>query len=320
MTYEYVGADESIIAVTELVSSLGFSANKKKFTGVYPNIEYIPLSKLKVSTEYQRLLSRATIKKAKDFDPVLCQPLFVALRPNGEYLVVDGQHKAAIASVYCQDNDDKKIVLPCVVFDHLSNGNKTYKQCVEAEALIFSKLNTTRKNVTKVEKIRAGLACGDKEAIDANDDLISVGVNVEGIGYLEGYPCEGYAKLAESISKYGVENTRLAVDFLRPIYEKVWCKDAMQGNFVGGIACVFKILQCLGKGKKSSSLKSYLDIYIEKMSPSLLSKNTAGPNSSILIARRIINRYNDMVQVGAFDGNQVTEKFMTSVGFGDPSK
>lgn len=320
MTYEYLGADESIISVTELVQSLGFNANKKKFVNNYPSIEYIPLSKLKVSTEYQRLLSRATIKKAKDFDPVLCQPLFVALRPNGEYYVVDGQHKAAIASVYCYDDNENQIVLPCVVYDHLAHGNKTYKQCVEAEALIFSKLNTTRKNVTKIEKIRAGLACGDKEAVDANNDLISIGVNVEGIGYLEGFPCEGYAKLSESIGKYGVENTRLAVDFLRPLYSSVWNKDAMQGNFVGGIACIFKVLQALGKGKKSSAFKIYLDEYLEKLSPSLLSKNTAGPMSSVLIARRIISRYNDLLEMGVIDGNPVSERFLSSIGFGDPSK
>ena len=116
--------------------------------------KFIRASILKVSRDYQRYICLTTLRKAKQFDYILCQTLVVALRPDGTYVIIDGQHKAIMAILSGEELD-----IPCQVIVH--DPNSTLQQCIEEEAKLFGKYNTSRKNTSTLDKVRAGLSYGD---------------------------------------------------------------------------------------------------------------------------------------------------------------
>ena len=91
---------------------------------------FIRASKLLISSAYQRYICITTIKKAKQFNYLLCQTLVIALRPDGTYVIIDGQHKAIMAFLSGEDLD-----LPCQIFKH--DVNSTLAQCIKIEAQLF---------------------------------------------------------------------------------------------------------------------------------------------------------------------------------------
>ena len=53
---------------------------------------FVRASKLLISASYQRYICTTTIKKAKQFNYLLCQTLVIAMRPDGSLVIIDGQH------------------------------------------------------------------------------------------------------------------------------------------------------------------------------------------------------------------------------------
>ena len=153
-------------AVVNVLSvALGYIANKiipqgirKAFTNEGPDgpfipVTYIPLKKLTVDPKYQRLINTNFIRKAEEFKPKFVKPLSVFKRPDGDLVVVDGQHTSVLAATYVQDPEDFK--LPCQVQVHPSNF--TIDQCKKAEAKYFKEFNTLRNKVSSVAKLRADI-------------------------------------------------------------------------------------------------------------------------------------------------------------------
>lgn len=272
---------------------------------------FIQAHKLKISSAYQRYICLNTIKKAKKFDYALCQTLVIAMRPDGTFVIVDGQHKAIMAILSGED-----LELPCQVIVH--NSNSTLQQCTEIEAKLFGDLNTSRKNTSTLDKVRAGLSYGDEWAKEFEENWIAIGIQSEGIGYEEGVEVSGWAKANESIAKWKIVSTRKAVDFLKPIYSK-WNIDIVDGSMIGGLAAVYSLLDACGSGDKASGLRKYLNTNFSKISRSVWTKNTRGA-SDVLIARKIIQDYNNDVAKGNIQGAAIGEKLMSANRIGDPSK
>jgi hypothetical protein len=236
--------------------------------------------------------------------------LFVAQRPDGDFVIVDGQHKALMA--YLGGGEDAEI--PCMIYVH--DKNMSLPECVAVEAELFSELNTTRKNTSTLDKVRAGLSFNDDDAVEFEKNFIAIGIKAEGIGYEDGPEVNGFAKAVESIKKWKIENTRKAVDHLVPIYNHVWNLDYIDGSMIGALAAVFNLINAVGKGEKANGLRNYIRTNMSTISRSDWTKDSRG-NSDIIIARRIITKYNDAVKQGFVKGAAIGPDVLANNGLKD---
>lgn len=325
----YPDAD-NLVPLIEIAENLGFKPSKSSFD---PK-DYIPITLLKVKElysdkDFQRLLNTSMIRKAKYFDPYLCRPLYVFKRPNGKYSVVDGQHTGTIGYLYCDDGED--MYLPCQIRDHDSDA--TLEECVVQEANFFKQLNFRRRNVGKVEKLRADIAIGDDEALKIEEKLIDMGVNVEMIGDPNGHSVYGYDKLMEAHKKYHLNNVRKAIALYDELNEDKkapkWTpgKD-LNGGLIGGISAVYHLIDTeLGAGDKSYAISVYLNNFLKNSTPKSLMEDTAGVSQSILIARRIVGKCNALIENSILKKRNgeslkqpIGEDILVKAGLGDPSK
>ena len=302
--------DPKLRSIYELAQELGKLKFAKGTIGQKLDIVYVKVSQLKISADYQRYIQTATIKKAKQFNYTLCQVLFVAQRPDGDLVVVDGQHKALMA--YLGGGEDAEI--PCMIYVH--DKNMSLPECIAVEAELFSELNTTRKNTSTLDKVRAGLSFNDDDAVEFEKNFIAIGVKAEGIGYEDGPEVNGFAKAVESIKKWKIENTRKAVDHLVPIYNHVWNLDYIDGSMIGALAAVFNLINAVGKGEKANGLRNYIRTNMSTISRSDWTKDSRG-NSDIIIARRIITKYNDAVKQGFVKGAAIGPDVLANNGLKD---
>jgi hypothetical protein len=147
-------------------------------------LEYKELTRTEVQillpeVKYQRLLSASSLKKQGQMNWTLLLPMVIAIRPDSlpeserGSRVIDGQHKGI------------KYLQSCVEDPYMSAiirhpEDYTLQQCEEAEAKVFTELNTFRKKLSKLEEIRAGVIWKEPEAIWVQEVLLSLNLIVDG--------------------------------------------------------------------------------------------------------------------------------------------
>lgn len=147
-------------------------------------LEYIELTRDEVlelvpEEKYQRYISASSLKKQGQMNWSLLLPMVIATRPDSVSesergsRVIDGQHKGI---KYLQSGVEDPYM--CAVVRHPED--YTLQQCEEAEARIFSDINTQFKKLSKLEQIRAGIICKDKEALWVQTVLMSLNIIVDG--------------------------------------------------------------------------------------------------------------------------------------------
>lgn len=321
--------DNKLIGLTDLAKNLGVVRKQRAFSeDDYVPITYHKLKDLWVCEDYQRLINVGFIKGAKFFDPTMISPMIVYRRPDGTMVIVDGQHEGCIGAIYTQSADNLKF--PCMVFEH--PGDFTLKQCIEAEAEHFKARQKNRTNLGAVETLRAGIAAGHTDALQTEDMLYSLGVCIENIGDVDGIPVHGYAKLLDAYKTCGFSACKEAIeryDDLRisPSYEKWNIRGEMKGALIFGLAKVIWFRnEHLGAGEKTQALDTYLDKYLGKKSPEDLQNKTAGNMQGVLIARRIIDACNNLIESGVIvktNGDEfkitIGEELLEKASMGDPS-
>jgi hypothetical protein len=138
----------------------------------------------KVDSDYQRVISKASLKKQGQLDWTLCVPAVIAKRPDslgeelGGHWVIDGQHKTI---KLIQSGEDA--LLPCMVYFH--EENSTYEDCKKAEAQIFFALNTQRKKLNRIDEIRAGIITEDPESLWIEEVMKTLNVQFDAFGSIE---------------------------------------------------------------------------------------------------------------------------------------
>ncbi len=120
-----------------------FKSKAKKFRSGSTN-EFLKYKELEahmliVPESYQRDLSCGDINTYGQFNKWFFVPLIVSSRPNGTYVIIDGQHKAVMALWSGCVNK-----VPCMVLEH--SNDKSNSECEKIEAEIFYALNAKRKN------------------------------------------------------------------------------------------------------------------------------------------------------------------------------
>lgn len=319
----YDSKNDGLVSLLDLANGLGIVGLKKTVKPEdFPPIEWLLLEQFYVDKKYQRLLNEAMIKNAGYFDPVLCRPILVYMRPDGKYAIVDGQHSGCIAAIYIDHNGDAKILAQ--ILKH--NPNSTVEDCLEEEAKVFKKLNILRTNVSQVAQLRADIAAGVKEALEIEETLCDLGVQVEKIGDPSGLPVKGYSKLMESVDTYGMDCTSKAISYYHSLMKTKeapkWIDGHLNGSMIGGLAAVFYLLGFLNKGtQKYTGLVDFLDgkIIGKVTTPKELMNKTAGNAQFVLIARRLIDYQKTAILMGNISGQTIGEGTLSKAGLGDPS-
>ena len=331
--------NDGLICMSELASSLNFAPKKELFddsdeNGGYIPIELIELDKLHCDPEFQRLLNQGVIRKANKFDRDLVRPLYVFKRPNGKYSVADGQHESVIGFLYTTQAG--KLKIPAQVRVHPEH--YTLEKCLAVEANFFKLLNFRRRNVGKVDKLRADIAIQDDLALSIEQKLIDMNVNIDGIGAPNGYKVKGYDKVMEAHESYGVSNVHRAIekyvelqnDAKYPKWNDI--EKPLNGGLIGGLAAVYFMLNGggdLGFGDKNHALTTYMNQYLGKLKPTgkgSVMDGAAGVSQDVLIARRIVSKCNALMETdhitkrnGETFSVEIGEDVLKSCGLGDPS-
>ena len=296
-------------AVVNVLSvALGYIANKiipqgirKAFTNEGPDgpfipVTYIPLKKLTVDPKYQRLINTNFIRKAEEFKPKFVKPLSVFKRPDGDLVVVDGQHTSVLAATYVQDPEDFK--LPCQVQVHPSNF--TIDQCKKAEAKYFKEFNTLRNKVSSVAKLRADIAQGEKYALDLENSFKALNIHVELIGAPDDGTNNviGFDKLKAALGKYSSSHVRKAIETYKGLNRDTsklckWTKP-LNGGLILGLAAAYSFLDSLSvtnSGDKYENFNTFLNTAIKHYTVDSFVTLTAGPIQDILILEKILKVY-----------------------------
>jgi|TARA_B100001094_G_scaffold320360_1_gene366469 hypothetical protein len=297
---------EAVMNVLSLVAGFiaqGISGIRKKFTqDDFLPVVYVSIKDLKVDPKYQRLINLGFIKKAKEFDPLLVKPLSVFQRPNGDKMVVDGQHTTVLAATYVENPEEFK--LPCQIQVHPSDF--TIAQCEKAEAAYFKRFNSLRNTVSAVAKLRADIAQGAKYALDTEESFQSLNVHVEGIGAPDDgiNSVYGYDKLKVAIGKYGNTLVKTAVDAYKTHNTadgNKWTQP-LNGSMILGLAATYHFLDnYVGDGKKREGFLQFLNDRLAKRSVDKYILKTAGPQMDVLILENILDQYNNLVEQDVLD-------------------
>jgi len=292
---------EAVMNVLSLVEGFikqGISGIRKKVERKqFLEVVYVPIKDLKVDPKYQRLINLGFIKKAKEFDPLLVKPLSIFQRPNGDKMVVDGQHTTVLAATYVEDPDNFE--LPCQIQYHPSHF--TIEQCEKAEAVYFKRFNSLRNTVSAVAKLRSDIAQRAKYAISIEESFQSLNVQVEGIGALDdgSNGVHGYDKLKVSITKYGNTLTKTAIDLYKvhnAADDNSW-NSPLNGGMILGLAATYHFVNnYLGDGKKREGFLYYLNDLLPNLAVADYISKTAGPQMDVLILQNIIDKYNLLVK------------------------
>ena len=292
---------EAVMNVLSLVAGFiaqGISGVRKKFSkNDYLPVVYVPIKDLNVDPKYQRLINLGFIKKAKEFDPLLVKPLSVFQRPNGDKMVVDGQHTTVLAATYVEDPDNFE--LPCQIQYHPSHF--TITQCEKAEAAYFKRFNSLRNTVSAVAKLRSDIAQGAQYALDIEESFQSLNVHIEGIGASDDgtNAVYGYDKLKVAIGKYGNTLVKTAIDAYKvhnSADDNKWTQP-LNGGMILGLAATYHFLDnYLGDGKKREGFLEFLNNRLAKRSVDKYILKTAGPQMDVLILENILEQYNSLVE------------------------
>jgi hypothetical protein len=126
------------------------------------NYKLVRTDSINVDARYQRNVSIPKVKKImKTFDMNLFGMLLISKRSNGEYYLIDGQHRHSAA---------KRLSIkfvPCNIMDGLT---------VEKEAAFFVELNTNRFQTNSIDRMKAKLISGDEDAKRIQDILLDNGI------------------------------------------------------------------------------------------------------------------------------------------------
>ena len=293
---------QTAIQLANKLVQRGVSGIRKQFSRKsFIPVQYIKLKDLKIDSKYQRLINTNFIKNAKEFRPTLVKPLSVFLRPDGDYVVVDGQHTCVIAATYVEDPSEFE--LPCQVQVHPSD--YTLEDCLEAEAKYFKDFNSSRTNMTSVALLRADLAQGKKYAQRIEQNFNKLKVHVELIGADDDgvNSVVGYRGLKDAIGKYGLTYTGRAIEFYKRQNANASFKGwkRLDGSMILGLTALFHFLDNVkGIDQKGDDLTDYMLMHLCKKSVSVITNKTAGMLQDILIVERILDWYNTAADVCSY--------------------
>jgi hypothetical protein len=294
----YDSSKDNLVPITKIADNLGLIVRKHNFSEEeYIPITMVPIKELYSDEEYQRLINRCMIEKAGKFDARLCRPIAIFQRPDGKKTIVDGQHSTTIGYLYTDQAGN--LCVPCQMIVH--SLDSTLDECVAIEAKYFEQLNKNRTNVGAIETLRSGIAYRNKDSLEAEQKLITMGVQIQKIGDSNGYEVSGLSRIIEAYSvgnnpKYAKKAINTYAKLIENLNSPNWSEVPMLGSLIAGLAKVWYLRDNLGKGDKGYVVEKYLSERLYKTTPKSLTEGTSGNSQSHLIAIRIITKINTLIE------------------------
>jgi len=261
-------------------STLGQLAQKFSYLNVPigaigAKLEYKELTRTEVLSlipdeKYQRLISASSLKKQGQMNWSLLLPMVIAIRPDSlpeserGSRIIDGQHKGI---KYLQSEVEDPYM--CCIIRHPENYD--LQQCEEAEAKVFTELNTFRKKLSKLEEIRAGVIWKEPEAIWVQEVLLSLNLIVDGsFGSTEDDALElkGFYQFWFMTVDYSSDNFDKILKGFR-LWKKLFPNaEHVNGTTLRSMVLLQEFIDTLTNGKK---LKFY--DYVTKVLPMVISQD-----------------------------------------------
>lgn len=219
----------------------------------------IAASDLKLAAEYQRELVPARVKAlANELDLDSLGIVTVSQRRNGDYIVIDGQHRVAALEFHGLGEWKMK----CNVLQGLS---------LEEEAKMFRRLNNTRRP-TIFDDYRAGLVEGDPECLAVQKIVTAAGLR------LEKYKADGILACTSAVLKvYRMQGVKSGAETLRDTLELIKATWGTQATALEGV-----VVQAV-----ALVLAAYGDVIDKAVLTKKLAKLPGGPAGLIGRARSL---------------------------------
>lgn len=272
---------------------------------------------LLVPDSYQRDISYTDINKNyKQFNKRHCVPLIIAIRPNGDKVIVDGQHKALMAVL-----SEESFNVPAMAYIHKQNSSLNDCEVIESE--IFYALNAKRKNPSYIDKMRAGYLFDMPEAREYHNNLGACGVYVDSLGDTDGISLNGEYQWRQAVKKYEIPIVKKATYYAIHL-DKVWNRNEVRGDLIYGLSALIKFLENPDKdfqkilnGRKNNMYR-FIETQISQQKPKVWYEGISGSSTNILIARRIIQRYNESANTAK--SQCFPDDFLIANGLKDPTR
>lgn len=149
-----------------------------KFSGKLMKYNKMYVDDFKISKDYQRHISPSAIRKGGALDLTKLTPIVACKRPDGDFFVVDGQHRTL--RVIHSDYNEK---VPVVIYEH--DEDATISDCMKVEAQLFFELNSLAKKPTKLDEVRSGISMKETKSMRIYDAFIALEAKCDNVGYLE---------------------------------------------------------------------------------------------------------------------------------------
>ena len=265
----------------------GKDAFIKGSIGNYLKFEEISIEEFQLNERYQRDRYLAMIKKEyKQFNKTYCSFPIVSRRPNGFISVLDGQHRVLMA-IWSGDED----VMPCQVYNHPKG--RSDADCLKVDSEIFYAQNAKRKNPNYVDTMRSGLQFGLPEAVLYNNNLIACGLYIDCLGdYEEGVELKGEYQWRQAVKNYELTTTKKATEYIKQMND-IWKGKFLRGDLIYGVSCLINFLsKATELNGRRERLINFMVTEIPKNKIKDVYDGISGSKTDVLIARRIIHRYN----------------------------
>lgn len=188
-------------------------------------IKHLTVGHLLIDRSYQREPSDAFIRKiASEFDPAKFGEIEVNIRPNGEIVIIDGQHRVAAIKTLVENTTTCSV--PCII-------NRVAS--VDEEAILYLSRNHYIRQANSASTFQARLMIGDQLAVTTNEAILRAGYEpftasvrtVVPPGLINAVACENV------IRHWGAEVLDLTLKVLRRSYRDEF---SFQTKFISGLA------------------------------------------------------------------------------------
>lgn len=283
-----------------------------------------------IPASIQRKVSGNAIISYKQFDPQLATVVVVSVRPEnlgGAIVDIDGQH-TGLMGIYSGEDPE----LDTLELHHDSNAS--IEEVMEQEALLFKKLNTERKNPSKLDVIRVDIFLGKEEAVRFETVLKACGIQIDGLGDPEGdiLSTKTGSRIIKTVEQYGEHYSGCIVAACNLIRQH-WADPTtgkvndMRDDLIHGLTTFLAMIKYAGKVKGCASngldeKKDFVTAWLKTdMGSTSMRKyyhNSGGGNTHFKIAHTILNEYNWWVEQKA-DKMTISHEYFHKHGVLDPN-
>jgi len=287
-------------------------------------------SEFAIPPSIQRKISGNAIISYKQFDPQLATVVVASVRPEklgGELIDIDGQHTALMGILSGEDPE-----LDTLELHH--DPNASIEEVMEQEAILFKKLNTERKNPSKLDVIRVDIFLGKEEAIRFETVLNACGIQVDGLGDPDGdiLSTKTGSRIIKTIDQYGEHYSGCIVAACNLIRQH-WADPTtgrvndMRDDLIHGLTTFLAMIKYAGKVKgyagngldeKKEFVTSWLNTHMGATSMRKYHHNSGGGNTHFKIAHTILQEYNWWVE-GKAPKMSISHDYFHKHGVLDPS-